>query len=561
MADNVLKEFLVALGFKVDQDSLKKFNTGVAHATGSVLRLAAATTAAVAAVEIAVNKIGVAFENLYYESQRTDSTVASLNAIGFAAGQVGLSATAGVNAVEGMASAFRNNPFLIGLFSQLTGRNETGRSGTQRLNDFINSPIIAKLPQFLQLRYASEFGIDPTTFLNLFNNRKQNAAEQGFGDKVYGAFGVDQTGLGTSETAISRRLGEQALVFKAIAASIEQRLLPAANKLLDWAEAAENWFARLDKRTHGLASGVVAVAAAVLTALPIISSLTTVMRLLGLTLLANPLVLTLLGAAVAGVAVGAGIGWLQDHSDRVKAVFSDLTSWLTNKYNVFANSKVGRWLGLKPVDTSGAPTTPVHQLGSEALALLGGAFNPSAPGGGGADSGARPINNPGNLRPVGGSGFRHFGSIFEGTQALAHQLLLYGTRGWNTVASIISHWAPASDHNNTAAYIAAVVRDIGGTAGQVRNLLDPDTLAKITAAIIKHEGDRLNVSGSLISSASGAALRSLTINHKTEITVHGTDPQATGKAVATEVGRVHGNTVRQTRGAIDGSYHGVTAAA
>jgi hypothetical protein len=36
-------------------------------------------------------------------------------------------------------------------------------------------------------------------------------------------------------------------------------------------------------------------------------------------------------------------------------------------------------------------------------------------------------NNPGNIRPVGGNGFRAFGSALEGWQAMKNQLMRYFT--------------------------------------------------------------------------------------------------------------------------------------
>jgi hypothetical protein len=57
-------------------------------------------------------------------------------------------------------------------------------------------------------------------------------------------------------------------------------------------------------------------------------------------------------------------------------------------------------------------------------------------------------NNPGNIRPVGGGGFRSFGSALEGWQAMKNQLMRYFTgkttgRLLRTVQDIVSTWAPA----------------------------------------------------------------------------------------------------------------------
>lgn len=84
-------------------------------------------------------------------------------------------------------------------------------------------------------------------------------------------------------------------------------------------------------------------------------------------------------------------------------------------------------------------------------------------------------NNPGNLRYVGQAGatqgeggFAQFSTMDVGEAALKAQINLDATRGTDaagkpivTVADLISSWAPASDNNNTVAYLASVEANTG----------------------------------------------------------------------------------------------------
>lgn len=70
--------------------------------------------------------------------------------------------------------------------------------------------------------------------------------------------------------------------------------------------------------------------------------------------------------------------------------------------------------------------------------------------------------NPGNLRAAPwlphfttAGGFWKPGSRAEGVAAAAHVVALHVAQG-NTLTQLISIWAPPSDHNDTAAYIAHV---------------------------------------------------------------------------------------------------------
>lgn len=104
-------------------------------------------------------------------------------------------------------------------------------------------------------------------------------------------------------------------------------------------------------------------------------------------------------------------------------------------------------------------------------------------------------NNPGNLRTVrvnpwqgqcaDDGGYGVYDTPANGTRALGHQLRAYSNRGLNTIAKIISTWAPPSDNNDTAAYIADVsaALDIDSFA-----LIDVETeLADLAQAIARHE--------------------------------------------------------------------------
>lgn len=106
-----------------------------------------------------------------------------------------------------------------------------------------------------------------------------------------------------------------------------------------------------------------------------------------------------------------------------------------------------------------------------------------------------PRNNPGNLRSWGNlptqGGFAVFPTTEAGLSAMGKQLQLYGKRGKNTISDIISTYAPSSE-NNTQAYIDDVVKRTGFKANQRLDLNDTDTLAKLMAAMTKHENNKTN---------------------------------------------------------------------
>lgn len=141
------------------------------------------------------------------------------------------------------------------------------------------------------------------------------------------------------------------------------------------------------------------------------------------------------------------------------------------------------------------------------------------------------LNNPVNLKfagqagaTLGPGGFAQFPSMQLGLNAAARQLELYASRGIDTVAGIVSTFAPAADRNNVPAYIQAIDKDMGVTQYQHLNLHDPKVLAELIRAIIRHEqGIGIDFGGGVSIAARNAVKPS--INVKFHQTPGGVVPQ------------------------------------
>ena len=100
--------------------------------------------------------------------------------------------------------------------------------------------------------------------------------------------------------------------------------------------------------------------------------------------------------------------------------------------------------------------------------------------------GARPLrnNNPGALMPNGQ--LAQFATPEAGLAALDSNLKNYAMRGVNTLAGVISNWAPPGG-NNTAAYIADASKRLGVDPNQKINLSNPVVRQAVATAIMLHE--------------------------------------------------------------------------
>lgn len=99
-----------------------------------------------------------------------------------------------------------------------------------------------------------------------------------------------------------------------------------------------------------------------------------------------------------------------------------------------------------------------------------------------------PSNNPGNLRPqFKSTGFMQYPTPEAGLKAMARQLLLYSSRDkLDTVQGIVSKYAPSSE-NDTKAYVGDVSKRTGFAPEQRLDLSNPETLARLVAAMVAHE--------------------------------------------------------------------------
>jgi hypothetical protein len=171
--------------------------------------------------------------------------------------------------------------------------------------------------------------------------------------------------------------------------------------------------------------------------------------------------------------------------------------------NLIGLDKVGEWLGGKLYDAFNGPGPSMSGSGGAGPSAGSGSSGPAAR----QPRGIR-LNNPGLLNFAGQAGatkeggpggrFAVFPSMLEGVAAMAGQLQRYSASGVNTVASIISKWAPQKDSNNTAAYIASVSKRMGVGPNELLDLQNIEMLRGLMSGISTVENGPGRVSAAQI---------------------------------------------------------------
>ncbi|WP_113224629.1 lytic transglycosylase catalytic [Escherichia coli] len=642
MNAETIKDFLVSLGFSVDDAGAKKFGSVLAGTTANVIKMGLAVEGAALSVVAFTAKIASGLDNLYWASQRTGATVQGIQSIGYAVSQVGGSVDAARSSLENLSRFIRNNPGAEGFLNRL-GVQTRDASGNMRDMAAIFTGVGQKLsgmPYYRANQYAQMLGIDENTLMAMRRGVGQFSAQYSEMVKAIG-FNADQAALSSNRFMTSlKSLGEMAGMardkigsnladglagqidnlrkkiienFPKIEVTITKVIKGilwlgeivgrVAFRIVDGVGDIIEWWGKLDAETKTLIEviGGLVVAMRILNStfwmspIGLITGLIVALGLLwedyktwkeggnslidwekwqpaidkandAITWLRDHLLelkdgvggwqnaLEILGTFIAGVWVSRVLGafgkisglpvppWLKGwmayaaylYSDRENIGASAKSSWDYTKQNIGDSL---RWLGIdtdfgrNPHTVKGAniqSDIPGAEPEQHAQATKRGERN----------------NNPGNLNFAGQAGaslerpggrFARFETAFDGLRALARQLMLYAGRGINSVEKIISTWAPASDNNNTTAYIRAVSQRLGVDPRAALNMSDPQTMSALMSSIIQHENGRNIYSRELINKAAVAGISGKVTEVNQQNTYHiygGGDPHAVGNEVA-----------------------------
>lgn len=529
MDENVIREFLVSIGYKTDETSLKKFKLSIEGITKTVLKLGVVVAATAIAVVAGVKIISGEMERLYYASQRTGETVGNIMALRYAAGQIGLTADQAQSSLEGFTRTLRLNPGMNGLLGQL---GVTGKGPLEQFESFIGK--MKEMQPYIAAQYAALFGIDPDTLLMLENGLPKLQQEQDKYRKKLAAFGItpDQAAeAGTNFDNTIRDLSADVHLFWVL---LQEHLSPVLSRIV---AGFEKWEAgHADQVAQKIATALEAVANWV--------------------------------AVIDWDEVGKDVDTFLSKAWQVAKVIGNI---------IGSFGKVAKWFGAKEdAETpSEAPADTEQHPGETAFTAWirrhvdkwRNDFNGTSSNGGfqpdgsiveqPADNAPRGIrnNNPGNIRAgkfsesmgaVGSDdkGFAIFADMQTGMQATMALLKSYASRGFDTIRKVISRWAPGSE-NDTQAYIADVAKKLGISPDQV---LNGGQMGGLSQAIFAHENGS---SYGRLGAGAMAGTPSVTVQQKTDIHVHGSsDPHGTARSVASEQGRINGDMVRNFSGVV-----------
>lgn len=356
MADGILKEFLVSIGFEVNEQQYRRFTDLLDRATESLRNLAVEGAAAAFVLAEAVNGITDKMDQLYFSSRRTGASAQNLTAFGQAATQVGVSAEAANGALENMAHILRTRPGTGGLLGMMgiDARGDKVQVAFQLLDRL--KQLSDKGAYYQAAQYGAMFGIDERTLFQMINNLGSLKSSYTKAQKEMRDSHVDMNKEAREGNALATKQRDIMFQISNVKMRAWEDALPVANRLLDLTEKIFKWWDKLDPSTQKWVAGITAAGIALGSVSLALTAISTALSLVGLggggavaggaavaggTGAIASIVASVLGAGVVIAAIG-GIYELWKHNEAVTKFGANLVkgvpSFLGNDNKVFDGS-------------------------------------------------------------------------------------------------------------------------------------------------------------------------------------------------------------------------------
>jgi hypothetical protein len=235
-----LQEYLVKLGFSVDEPAMKKFVGAVSAAGARTTELGSAALETATAVELMVSRVARNYETLYYMSQRTGQSVKYIQSTQFAFKQIGLSAEDANSSIEGIASTLRTQPWLKAIFGGANTPQQVatnlGRSG---------------LPYFLQVKFAEMIGMSEKTLFQMQKFGQVEADAQADLVKRQREAGFNPDDFAQKSAVFGRALNKLESDLEIFGDRMAADLIAPTQWGIEKMDQMVQWLNRLDNATKG----------------------------------------------------------------------------------------------------------------------------------------------------------------------------------------------------------------------------------------------------------------------------------------------------------------------
>lgn len=335
MSGNTIRDFMVALGFSVDNAGAKRMGDTLQGVENKAKSLNTVLLGLATGAVIAVTKTASELDKLYYSSQRIGASASNIRGFEAAITQMGGTAGNALQTLESLAQKVRQSPGYEGMVNNLgvSTRDQNGamRDRVEVMKDM--SKTLAGMEYYQANAYGSAMGIDETTlmamrdpaFLQNMEKYQKLQKEMGMSDDMAKS-GKDFMVQFRDVTMTTKALAEVILM------TAGKALIPVLKIINTGLQGAVKWFSALSPEIKGFLAAGLKIATLVLVfgglfaalsklagLVGMLKGLLFVFRALNLAMLASPIGIVL--------ALAAAIGLLYDDYQTWKNGGKSLIDW------------------------------------------------------------------------------------------------------------------------------------------------------------------------------------------------------------------------------------------
>ncbi len=259
----IIEEYLALLGFKLDDASWNKFNSGIQKAEARAVGLGTSMIAASISVAGAVSQIAKEYQNLSFAAQRAgDASIGQLKGFDYANQRIGVSIAASSAAYEGFAARVRNNP---GIAQLVRNMGADPNNPTSAIPDIVSRLKQQFGPQgyFAASAMAQQvFGLDEVTFKQTWDNIEKLKEQQREYARRLAESGVNTDELGRKSREFTNAADNVLTSLNLILLQTSDKFLPLMTGTLGIIDGIAQGFVRAGNETNGFTSTVVSLVAA-----------------------------------------------------------------------------------------------------------------------------------------------------------------------------------------------------------------------------------------------------------------------------------------------------------
>ena len=237
----VLQEYLVALGFKTDVISLRKFEDQLGATGKKVFGFGASVAGVVAGVEAATAAFAYSMRKNFFAADLAGSTVQRMQALTFAGKQFGISADAMEGSVANLARAFRLNPGMRSYAESLTHISTAGRDTTDVMLDLVRST--KGMDEFIGANIMQQFGMGADEYHQMREHIDEIREAQEKAAATQKRYGIDMEQQRKNTMAYATSLDLLNLRLSAMTQEVTSSFLPNFIALNNVVGDAADWWA------------------------------------------------------------------------------------------------------------------------------------------------------------------------------------------------------------------------------------------------------------------------------------------------------------------------------